>query len=284
MEMTPDERQYAHLAKIARERGLRATAEHAYPGVPTPARWLWVWWVSLFRDPMLASKWVGFCTVGEWCSKRLLQDGAVEVAAVAACVATTGPWWGLAVAIAAMLSLKEAAILFLPGLLVLGEFRPEVAIGLGSGVALWLLAGAAVFGPRTWARLLGGAVSGHDHDYGREHQRCHPALFLGMTFSVAPLLAVGSGPAHWAALVIAGTVAVSPVRNLRMLGPVQFLAFMGAINGRTVQFAIAIGAFSCLWHLWLVSKLTRPGKIGEWKDSRGTVDLVPAAVLAALRR
>lgn len=264
--MTPDERQYTALAIAARARGLRSTADMAEPGLPGPSRWLWVWWVSLFPPGSIWPSRVfailqPWSCVALWSGNRRLQDGAVSFFTLAAIAA--GHWGHpclAALAIAILLSVKEAAILAVPAIWAAGAPWWAVLLGLAG----WTVGGLLVFRDK-WFNLLMGAVGGHDTEYGKRYQSSGLVL-------IGALLAANSTQGNWfyPSAILLMLPAFSPVKNFRLLGALEGLVILAH------PWLIVV-----VW-LWLRPSLNKPGS-GGWKDERGTVDLVPDAIVDAFR-
>lgn len=284
--VTPDEFHYQALAQIRRVHGLRATSAGVVAALPSPARWLWTLWVSLFpslspwpsRVFALLQPW---SVIAAWSGRRYLQDGAVSFFTVAAILLAryqSGPWWqvGLALAVFLMLSVKEGAVIFLWGVLCAGPGWSALG-GIAAGLVLWFLVGLGIF-RSDWVRMLRAAGKGHDTEYQKTHQNSAP-LTLGLLFALAPVvLVIPMG--QWA-LPAAGLVVGymwSPVKNTRLLGALETLGWLTVVQESlwmgAIPFAMAhIGNHYCL---------SRPGT--GWKDERGTVDLVPMAIVEAVSK
>lgn len=260
-DLTPDESRYQWAAGLVRSFGLRRGLTlfvDAYLGIPdahhgpSPLRWLYVAAVATVPARALNVVALVLCAAAAWwlggplaagiallsplahvLARRQLQDLPVAALTLAAIgCAVHGHPVGLAVALWALLSVKEAALLAFPGVTsaALLAGHADVLMAMPVAIAAWATSISLLLGRRALA-VSRRARRGHDHDYGRQHQRGAPQRLLVdlVALSPGPVLfaALGAGAqpelAAAAALLLAAHAA-SPVRNVRTVLAVDMLA------------------------------------------------------------
>ena len=283
--LEPDEIVYTAQAETIREMGpkaFRLMARHflAEPGIqvyPSPIRWLWTTLTALtLRVPRLlplvslilaplAAVWALAGHVPAWAallcaaspalhivSRRRLQDGPVAaLTLVALGFALRGNGIGVAITVAALLSVKEAALFATPAVFAATLYSPDPSsalYGLAGGVAAWAVGLSIIYGPRLALRTLRAASAGHSNPYAAEHQKGAPHRLIVDLALVSPAAViaacVGHGLAATLALVLVAVHALAPIRNLRFIIAADLLircAAVAAIGDRPGLLGAMIG-------------------------------------------
>jgi hypothetical protein len=251
----PDERAYIQQAQALHDHGVRRgfrlladryLSDPAAAALPSPVRWGWLLMLHAGGRAVALSlavvAVVALLTLTDWraallaasspllwvLARRVLQDTAVAaVTLLAMASAYHGSAVGLALALCALLALKEAAGLCVPAIAALWLLRGGSALELGiAGAAAglgWAAVTAALLGRRA-VPVLRRALSGHATDYTLAHQRGHWHRLLVDLAMVSPLpvLVVVAGAAQRVDLAVAASVliachALAPVRNVRLI-------------------------------------------------------------------
>lgn len=290
-DLGPDEACYWQQGAAIRERGpiagIRALAERFLTeplalNFPSPLRWLWVYcmavgspWrryllslVSALAIPAVAFWALGPVSIDGWAivlaassplvwqlARRGLQDLTVGVVALLALgCALHGNHVGLAIAIFALVSLKEAAVLYVPAILGAGYLGGGDALTLGAacaaGVAGAAIAIRAVVGPLTW-QVFCRAREAPENLYTKYHQAGAPHRLVVDLALVSPAVVVGLAAASPPATIIAFLAlailahAFAPVRNVRTIVAVDIVAraWLAHHAGIYVLQLLAVDAF-----------------------------------------
>lgn len=267
MQLGPDEQIYLLQAQAIRDLGIRSgfrELSRAYlddpelAAYPSPIRWVWILALryvprlTLVSGILLAP--LAVCSPLLWIlARRRLQDTWIALLTVAAGVAAWfGCWPALTVLLFVLAASKESAWLALPAIATLwltrGHPLAPLCWSFGISIAAYCLATAAILG-RSAPSVLNRALSGHDTDYTREHQRgaWHRLLVDLAMLSPVPLLLAASSAQHHGGLalgigLLVATHAVAPVRNVRLILAADIgLRILAALALLSMQPAAAIG-------------------------------------------
>lgn len=262
----PDEQIYAAQAAAVRMGGIQALRDLAAEYVeeptlaayPSPLRWLWIALTSLTAP--LGPQALQYCSfallgpaawwlTGSWVaailgatsplaltlSRHRLQDVPVALVTLLGLgTAMHHSAVGLAIAIACLLSLKEAALLAVPAMGILwwrsgGPLAPGL-VSIALGLAAWGAALALLFGSKLPA-LFRASLTGHKTEYAKDHQVGAAHRLLVDLVMVSPLIVMvcaEAGPKVvplLAALVwLLAAHSLAPIRNLRFIVAGDILA------------------------------------------------------------
>ncbi len=276
----PDERIYAAQGRILRERGfirgLRDLGddyltEPEARQYPSALRWLWILMSAAVRSErglvllslasagglvlftgatwgILPAALVGGSPLLWAGARRALQD--VTVTAVGLVAIRFG---GLA--LFPLLALKEAAVLWLPAILV-GNGFPGTPF-IFCGFVAWLLSLAVIFGPRKALALLRAVATSHGHEYTERFQVGGPQRYLVDLMLLSPVALGAALVGPWrgefllAAVLLASHCLVR-VKNARFILGVDVLLRVAAANVLGPWVLLAL-----VWDAWTVWRLRR---------------------------
>ena len=273
-----DERVYNVQAQTVREHGLRGLRvlasrfvgneeEHAYP---SPLRWLWIALLALTAPlgrralPLLSFTAIPFAVhwaVGNehhgldpvlyaatspllWIlGRRALQDVTVALAAlVTVGAALHQNAWAFGLSLFVLLSLKEAAALYIPALLAVallsGASATCFAIATAIAIACWIGSIRLLLGDNAW-RVFHAAATGHNSKYTIDHQKGGIRRLLADFAIVSPLpLLLSAFGSHHALIVFVALVVLvhglSAVQNIRTVLAAD-LALRASAAGLLIQ-------------------------------------------------
>ena len=296
-ELGPDEKIYWRQGQMVRERGpfegLRALCERFQSDpdaklFPSPLRWLWIWLTAIVSPvsrnglaflsaiamgptvawavaPLGLSPWAFLLASSSpllWClSRRMLQDCTVALAVVVSLgTALHGsPVW-FAVSLFVLLSLKEVAVLFVPGLtLAAAATMPTVAEALCAtaiGCSSAALAMRAIVGRETF-RVFRLAPQASQNGYTQLYQRGAPHRLVIDLVMVSPLTTVwflASDPPLSITAFVAVTLAAhafAPARNVRFILALD-IAMRAAVAGYLGVWSLPLFAADALLFLKLL--------------------------------
>lgn len=231
--------QQAHVIRtIGIRRGFRCLAEDYLENrslweYPSPIRWGWILALRYVRRlPLVSGIALAPLAITSpllWTLARgKLQDtwiALLTVLAMVACWFGSGP--GLALALFALVASKEVGALAVPSVAILWLARgwpiQTLALWCACGLAGYCVATLAVLG-RLAFPILRTALSGHETEYTRQHQRGHWHRLLVDLVLVSPLpvmLALIGAPNNLPLAIATGALiaahAVAPVRNVRTI-------------------------------------------------------------------
>lgn len=268
-QLGPDEQIYASQAALLRKQGRRAWRRMALEylasfhaqSLPSPVRWLWVSLLALLGKAAPITGAIAAIPLAVWASlplarfqplallavgaspllflagRRRLQDAPVAALTLAALgFALRGQPWALGLALFALLSLKEAAVLTIPSLALAwvfggGDWLP-LGLSLGGGVAAWGTSLLVLFGGMALPMLRAGS-KGHATPYTLDHQQgpWHRLLVDLVLVSPVTTLAALFGP--WKLLAVVAYIlaahAIAPVRNVRLVIAADLLLRVSAV-------------------------------------------------------